>query len=263
MVGLEGQRGVERRRPGARRSGPGRRTGGRARSRRIPASRASSDGRDDVGRPVPPPQPPQERPSSNDWAPSDTRLIPATNERPSVTALVRPRVGLDRDLGAVREPEPRPDPFDQRGDATMTAAGSACRRRCTGCRVAAAPRTRHRPASARSPISVRSAPGRRPPAPPVPARRRPRVHDEVAVRAQRDAERDVDVERDRRPRGDGRGRRAWSGRRYWSRVASPDPSTCQPLGRSWRRATSSTSVPRAFGSPAWPVVRKIATRVIA
>ena len=91
---------------------------------------------------------------------------------------------------------------------------------------------------------------------------------EVAVRAVRDAERDVDVERDRRRwRRAGAWRAASAARRGLDRdVNGPAPlrSTArQPSGVRRRFSTSSTSVPFAGGWPAWPVVRNTATRVIA
>ena len=76
----------------------------------------------------------------------------------------------------------------------------------------------------------------------------------------------MDVERDRRG-GHGVGAAASGAagrtRDQRSRGCSCGPSTRQPAGVACRFSTSSASVPFAFGSPACPVVMKIATRVIA
>ena len=71
----------------------------------------------------------------------------------------------------------------------------------------------------------------------------PAYDDEVAVRAERDAERDVDVERDRRPGGRRVGARRCPGRGHG--ISAPGtPMTRQPSGTRRRFSISSTSRPR-------------------
>ena len=115
-----------------------------------------------------------------------------------VAALVGPRVGLEGHLGIVGEPEPTPDLLDDPCDD---------RRREQRRRPAA-----EEQALERRPLAVVGGVERvgakvdlgleRPDEGVDPrlgaAGGRPGIDDEVAVRADRDAERDVDVERDRR-----------------------------------------------------------------
>ena len=139
--------------------------------------------------------------SSIDCAPSDSRVTPAADQRRRVASLVRPGVGLDGDLRARRQPEPRPDMGDQRRQRLRPAASTACRRRGRASRAAAAPPERRvERVGAQVELDVDGRQERLDPAP-RPAGRRPGEDDEVAVRAERDAERDVDVQADGRGSG--------------------------------------------------------------
>ena len=136
-----------------------------------------------------------------DRQPRDAGANPAGR----IAALVRSGIGLERDLGIDREAVSRPDPIDEVGDDVGLEEG-------------------RRPATEVQRLEGRSGPpegriqgigsqiqlglergdegvhaGARA------ARRGARIDDEIAVRAERDAERDVDVERDRRTSRD-RGR---------------------------------------------------------
>ena len=167
-----------------------------------------------------------------------------------------------------------------RSTSRASAVGGDERRRAAAdverCRAAAAQRrrrpefagrARRREARSRSRGAARSA------ADPVPrsARGGTGVDDEVAVRADRDAERDVDVERDGRPRRRrpgagvaGRGNAGDLRRHHRSRGAdSRGPMTRQPSGGRRRLSISSSSRPRGRNWPAWPVHRKTAKRVTA
>ena len=119
-----------------------------------------------------------------------------------VAALVGPRVRLDRHLRARGQAEARRG--RGRGWPSIddgAAAASACRRRDTRVSSGWTARPERGVGRIRPQVDLRQQRAdERLDAGPRSARRGPRVHDEVAVRAQRDAERDVDVERDRRPR---------------------------------------------------------------
>ena len=249
VVGAERERGVERRRPG-RLALPGHvvqqveRHRPDARLARL-GDRVAATSRGRCRRPSR-----RSSPSSNDCAPSETRVTPASTSARASPRSSGPGFASIVTSAPVGQAEALAHALEDRGDRRRPAAASACRRR--GRRVSSGGRRgpERGVGSVRPQVDLgQQRADERLDARPRPARRGPRVHDEVAVRAQRDAERDVDVERDRRPR-----RRSRPGPRrrppgYWSRDASPESSTRQPLGVACRRATSSPSVPLAFGMP--------------
>jgi hypothetical protein len=206
VVRLERQRRIERRHP-RREIGIGDVVQEIDVDRRDPRGPGVSDGIGDMPRAMPPAELAQlgviER-LRPERQPADPEVAP----RDRVAPLVRSRVGLERDLGIRCEAEARPHPREK----VLDLAGGQER----GRPAAEVHRVEYRPI--RSPgqtegpvehvrsqldlaqkrIKERADPVARPP------RRRPGDDHEVAVRAERDAERDVDVERDRGTRGGGR-----------------------------------------------------------
>ena len=198
--------------PRSPRPARGRRTAGRATPTRCPASRASataaSTSRGRCRRPSR-----RSSPSSNDCAPSDTRVTPA-----STSARASPR-SSGPGFASIVTSASAASPNRVRTRSRMAATDDERQQR-RGAAAEVQRVERRPPRPERSVGSIRPQVDLRQQradesldAGPGSARRGPRVHDEVAVRAQRDAERHVDVERDRRPRDDdtpvrGDGRRA-------------------------------------------------------
>ena len=194
-----------------------------------------------------------------------------------IAPLVAARVGLERDLGILGEPEAGAHELDE--------AGQVFGREEARCPPADVQRAERRPAS-RAGRSEPGVVGIGAKADLAPHRREERgdpvawpaalgagLDDEVAIGAHRDAERDVDVEGGRRPRVGPSldlGLHAHPGG-CGSTVALTDRSRPGRLDRrrsasppAVRRffSISSDSLPRRATWPAWPVVRKIAKRVI-
>ena len=157
VVGREGERGVQRRRPGLL-ALPGDVVQQVERHR--PDARLASLGDRglDVPRAVPPAQPAQQPVIERLRAQRDPRH-PRVDQRPRVAAFVGPRVRLDRDLGTRGQPEPGPHAIEDGRDRRAPGAASGCRRR--GRRVSSGGRrgpNAASAASARRSISVSSAP---------------------------------------------------------------------------------------------------------
>ncbi len=225
----------------------------------MPAVARRCHGRRHVRRPVAPSQPP-EQPRVERLRAHREAVDPRLGERPGIAPLIGPRVGLDRDLGVGGEPEPFADERDQPGDR-----GRRQQRRRPAADVEGVQR---RPSDAergigsvRSELDLREECAHEAVDPrPGPACRGARVDHEVAVRAERHAERDVDVERNRGSR-DGRGVRRRDGARAsgpaWPRPtrAPASPWACPAAGRpprprcpspsGSRRGPSSGRSPRA------------------
>ena len=198
MVGLEGERGVERLDPVDH---------GRVRGvvEQVEADRGDAggarlgDGPDHVDDPMPSTQPPERCRGHRlgaDRQPGDADSA----KRGGVAPLIGSGIGLQGDLGAIRDAEPGPNPIDQLADG---------RRREQRRRPAAeVDRLERRPPAAerrvkrvRAQVELgKERRNERGDACLRSARRRPGVDHEVAVRTERDAERDMDVERDRRRR---------------------------------------------------------------
>ena len=237
---------------------PGRRTAGRARPSRCPRpARLATAVATSAGR--------CRRPSAAQLAGSNA-LRPERDPRDARRAERARRRRARRARGWPRASPRRPSASPKRSRIAVedrarwprAGAATACRRRGRRCRAAASAARRERrssSASARelelgSRAATNAAMRLRGPRAAAPAN-----DDEVAVRAERDAERDVEVQRDRRRGPPARRRRA----------RPPVPaSTAVPIprrrrlrqpsgGRRRRRSTSSTSRPRGSGWPAWPV----------
>ena len=196
VIRLEGERRIQRRGPNGL-GLPGHVVQEVERHGRDARLASRVDGGSDVVRPVPPAQPPEQARIERLRAHRQA-VDPGRDEGAGIPALVGPRVGLDRDLRAVGEPETLARERHEAGDG---------RRRQQGRRPAAdvqgvegePPRPEGRVERIRPQPDLRQQGVReRRHARPRPARGGTRVDDEVAVRAQRDAERDVDVERNRR-----------------------------------------------------------------
>ena len=231
VVDAESDRRVERRRPGVDRL-PRHvvQQVDRHRSARLPAPRRPRRRRPRAGAVA---RAAAAAPGSNDWAPSETRVTPA-----ATSAAASPRSsGPGFDSIVTSAPSAMPhrvaDEREDRGDGLRGQQRGRAAARGRRSRAAGAPRTpaarrRRRRASARRPSSVSSASTNASTRARGPARRRTRVDDEVAVRAQRDAERDVDVERDGRTRDRFRGARR---RRDLDRDGLPRAEDPPALGR--------------------------------
>ena len=229
----------------------------------MPAARAASTARATSSGPCRRPSR-RSSPRSIDCAPSEIRVTPASRHARRVATLVGPGVGLERHLGPGGHAEPCPDPVEQPGNGL----GREQRRRATAevdgferlRRLANAGRAGHA-RRAQLQLGLEGGEERANPVARAPGRR-PGIDDEVAVRAERHAERDVDVQRDRRQH---RRCRRQHGRRWRHRsggAGSREPTIRQPRGGRRRASISSTSRPRGSGWPVWPVQRNTANRVI-
>ena len=133
---------------------------------------------------------------------------PGPDESRRIAALVRPGIGLEGDLRVVRQPEASPDVVDQSSDDLSRQQGRRAAADVEGFEGRTTGRVDGRP-RARRPKGLVERTGsqvnlglegirERVNSVARSARSRSGIDDEVAIRADRDAEGNVDIERDRR-----------------------------------------------------------------
>ena len=168
----------------------------------MPAARASATASATSAAPMAPAEPPELAGRRTTARRYERRVTPAAAEAAGVAALVRPGLASSVTSASAREAEPLADALEEPGDR----GGRQERRRAAAEVERLSGGRRGRPAAERGverrpragAISASSAAQERVDPASRPARRGAGVDHEVAVRAERDAERDVDVERDRR-----------------------------------------------------------------
>ena len=261
--GSERQRGVEGRHPVRERSGPGTSYSRSSVTDAMPPARAAATASATCIGAMPPARAagaPVVEALRAEGDPRDARVARA----PRVAALVGPGLASSVTSAPAREAEALADAREDRGRCVAAAAATACRRRGRRSRAAGAARPPNAGVAARRPAG-RSRVG----APSTNAAMRargpraaaPGVHDEVAVRAERDAERTWSRARPVARRATGAAASA-----VGASAIAGDPMTGRRAVLPARRRvapSSSTSRPARRGWPAWPVARKIANRVTA